>query len=219
MRLLSLATAFATLASASIAFADDDVAGKLSGYESEARALGTDLPALNKLSGVADNAVSSRPRSHIRSAIRHRGAAAVRSREQRNRRPRRRGDYYLAESLYQKGDKARRTRTSRRSPARQHSGRFYQPSLVRLIELAIVQQDDSNVTEYMSALDRAGTRSPSVPYVKGKYDFAHDKHDDAIARFAEVPKGSDYELQALFYTARRRSRRRISARRSRPTRI
>ena len=80
-------------------------------------------------------------------------------------------------------------------------GKYYQPSLERLVEIAI-KNKDIDASAYVSTLAglSPAIRQPAVPYVLGKYSYSQDKYDDAIAHFAEVPKGSDYELQALYFS-------------------
>src|SRR5262249_3946865 len=111
--------------------------------------------------------------------------------------------YYLAESLFQKGDRgAAHTYFADLVAANNVSSKFYQPALQRLIELAILQHDDTEIDKWMHALDAVnpGLRQASVPYVRGKYAFSKEKLDEALAFFNEVPKGSDFELQALYFT-------------------
>jgi outer membrane protein assembly factor BamD (BamD/ComL family) len=111
--------------------------------------------------------------------------------------------YYLAESLYQNKDRSgARTYFSQVVASNNTASKYYQPSLVRLIEIAIAQQELEDAKPYVEALDRLSPsqRLPSVPYVRGKLAFADGKYDDALAYFQDVPKGSEYELQALYYT-------------------
>src|SRR5262249_58464005 len=81
--------------------------------------------------------------------------------------------------------------------------KYSQRALPRLVELAIRQKDDSGVPKYRAALAALtpGLRLPAVPYVRGKYAFAKDKHDEAIAFFQDVPKGTESELQAQYFLA------------------
>src|SRR5690606_9610555 len=82
------------------------------------------------------------------------------------------------------------------------ASKYYQPSLVRLIEIAIAQQELEDAQPHVEALDQLspGLRQPVVPYVRGKLAFAEGKHDDALAFFQDVPADSEYALQALYYT-------------------
>ena len=100
--------------------------------------------------------------------------------------------YYLAESLYQKGDRgAARTYFDAARDRQRVGSKYYQPALERLVEIAIAQHD----TRRDRARSRRSTRSspaqrlPAVPYVRGKYAFSQGKYDDAIAHFAEVAEG------------------------------
>ncbi|MDB4954632.1 MAG: hypothetical protein JWO36_2201 [Myxococcales bacterium] len=200
MRLSSLATAFALLGAASAA-ADDNVANKLSGYESEARSLGTDLPALNQLTGaagarrLADAEVAYSLGDYDTAALMLFDLASKQGPETEA------ATYYLAESLYQKGDRgSAHTYFKQVIGTNNVTGKYTQPALERLIELAIFDKDDTDVADYVAALDRSNNQLSSVPYVKAKLAFSRGKIDDAITMFAAVPKGSDYELQALYYT-------------------
>jgi len=78
--------------------------------------------------------------------------------------------------------------------------KYYQQALVRLVEIAIVQNDIAAGTEAMGKLSATNGASGAVAYVKGKLAFAQAKHDEALAAFSEVPKGSEWELQALYYS-------------------
>jgi hypothetical protein len=111
--------------------------------------------------------------------------------------------YYLAESLFQKGDKVA-ARTYFSTLAKEETGsKYYQQSLERLVELAITLRDPAGVDEWLAAMDRVpvGSRRAAIPYVRGKWEAYQDKHDEALAWFAQVPKGSDYEFQAQYYSA------------------
>ncbi|MBA3452563.1 MAG: tetratricopeptide repeat protein, partial [Deltaproteobacteria bacterium] len=108
--------------------------------------------------------------------------------------------YYLGESLYRKGDKgAARSYFGQVVAANNSSGKYYALSLVRLVEIGIIQQDTAEVETHLAALERITPRLPQVPYVRGKFLFSQGKFDDAIAQFNEVPKGSAWELQAAYF--------------------
>ncbi len=113
--------------------------------------------------------------------------------------------YYLAESLYQKGDRgAAHTYFAQLAAAATTNSRYYQPALERLVELAIASRAATTATrdQWLGKLDRItpGLRLASVPYVRGKFAFSQGKLDEALAYFQDVPKGSDFELQALYFT-------------------
>ena len=182
----------------------DDVERKLAAYENEARQIGTNLPEPGKVStatgqrklvdaevafvlGDYDTAalmlydLSSKPGPDQLTAL-----------------------YYLGESLFQKGDKgAARTYFEQIAGAPGSTSRYYQPSLLRLVEIAIAQRDDSTIDKQVAALDAipAAARLPEVAYVRGKYSFSQDKFDDAIRAFSEVPKGASHDYQAAYFTA------------------
>lgn len=189
---------------AGAARADDEVSQRLSGYETEARNLATDLPTAQQLAtptmspnrlvdaevafslGDYDGAVQTlfdfvdKPGPDAEAAT-----------------------FYLAESMYQKGDRgAAHTYFAQLANAVTVNSKYYQPALERLVELAIAQNDDSDVATWLGKMDQIspGLRRPSSPYVRGKYAYSKGKFDEALAYFQDVPKGSDFELQALFYT-------------------
>lgn len=181
-----------------------DVGSKLAAFEAEAAQLVSNLPQPNQLAPTAG------PRrlvdAQVAFSIGDYDTAALMLFELATRPgpDQEAAMFYLAESQYLRGDRSSaRTYFGDIVKAGNVASRYYQPSLVRLIEIAIVQQDDADVADHLAALDRlsAGLRQPSVPYVRGKYAFAQGQHDEAIAYFQEVPKGSGYELQALYYTA------------------
>src|SRR5215208_5012711 len=111
--------------------------------------------------------------------------------------------YYLAESLFQKGDRgSARTYFTQLVADVGPSSRFYQQSLERLIELSLILRDPTGVDDWLAALDRvpADKRRASVPYVRGKYALSLEKYDDALRWFGEVPKTSEYSFQAQYFT-------------------
>jgi tetratricopeptide (TPR) repeat protein len=110
--------------------------------------------------------------------------------------------YYLGESLFQKGDRvAARTYFTELVKDIGSKSKFYQQSLERLIELSLILRDGEGVEAWLAALDAvpADKRNPSVPYVRGKYAFSLEQWDEALAFFAQVPKDSEYSLQAQYY--------------------
>jgi TolA-binding protein len=110
--------------------------------------------------------------------------------------------YYLAESLFQKGDRvAARTYFTELVRDVGKSSKFYQQSLERLLELSLLLRDTTDVEGWLAALDAvpAGEREPSVPYVRGKYAFSLDQYDEAAKFFSEVPADSEYGFQAQYF--------------------
>jgi len=202
MRTFSCSLVIATVLGSGVAAADD-LAKKLAAYEIEARSIGTDLPRPDQTSHatgmrkLVDAEVAYATGDYDTAALMLFDLVGKPGADQEPAR------YYLAESLFQKGDRgAARGYFADLISAGNVSSKFYQPSLQRLVELAILQNDDSDITKWMQALDaiNPGLRQASVPYVRGKYAFAKEKLDEALAYFDAVPKGSDFELQALYYT-------------------
>jgi hypothetical protein len=182
----------------------DDVDAQLAAYENEARQLGGDLPRPNQISGAAGQ--RRLLDAELAYSLGDYDAAALMlfelaTRPGADQEPAR---FYLAEALFQKGDRgAARGYYEQIAASGNVASKYYQPALERLIEIAIVQKDETNVAQHLAALDRIspGLRLPSVPYVRGKLAYAQDKHDEAIAYFQEVPRGSDDELAAAYFTA------------------
>jgi hypothetical protein len=201
---LRLVTAAAALL-AGPALASADVAGQLTGYEQEIRNLGNNLPSKEQLVGgiaaphrVVD-AEAAFGLGDYDTAIRELFDLVDKPGPDAEA-----ATYYLAESLYQKGDRgAAHTYFAQLANNATTNSRYYQPALGRLVELAIDSSDDADVTNWLAKLDQVppGLRQALVPYVRGKYAYAQGKYDDAIAFFQDVPKGSDFDLQAQFFIA------------------
>jgi TolA-binding protein len=110
--------------------------------------------------------------------------------------------YYLAESLFMKGDYvASRNFFVKLVKERGTQSKFYQQGLERLVELTLKLNDAENIDEWLALLDAvpAAERRASVPYVRGKYLFYHEKIDEAIAQFQQVGKKSHYYFQARYF--------------------
>ncbi|HEX7837314.1 MAG TPA: tetratricopeptide repeat protein, partial [Kofleriaceae bacterium] len=200
--LVAVLVAAASPASIGVARAADDVGARLAAFETEARELGADLPLPNQLPrGVGQRRLLD---AEVAYSLGDYDAAALALFDLASRPgpDREAASFYLGESLFQKGDRgAAAGYYEQVVQGGGASGKYYQPSLERLIEIAIAQKDDAKITEVVRALDQvpAGQRLPSVPYVRGKLAYAQGKYDDALAAFQEVPKGSDGELQAAYY--------------------
>ena len=187
-----------------VARADDDVEPQLAAFEVEVRQLGSDLPTPNQSSSA-----SGQRRlldAEVSYALGDYDAAALMLFDLASRpgADRETAAFYLAESLFQKGDRgAARGYYEQVVTGGSVAGKYYQPALQRLIEIAILQKDDAGVGEHIAALDRIspGLRLPSVPYVRGKLSYSQGKFDEALAFFQDVPKGSDYEMPAAYYMA------------------
>ncbi len=182
----------------------DDLAAQLAAYEAEAQKLGVDLPHPNQISGAAGQ--RRLVDAEVAYSLGDYDGAALMLFELANRpgADQETARFYLAEALFQKGDRgAARGYYEQVAVGGAVTSKYYQPALERLIEIAIVQKDDANLGRTIAALDQIspGLRRPSVPYVRGKLAYSQDKHDEAIAYFQDVPKGSEYEMQAAYYLA------------------
>lgn len=199
MRLPRLCAALLVLAPA-VANADD-LAGKLASYENEAQGLATDLPNPSELTGAAgekrlvDAEISYSLGDYDSAALVLFDLVGKQQASDMEA-----ATYYLAQSLYEKGDRgAARGYFEQIVKGGNSQSKYYRPSLERLVELGITHKDDS-AEQYVQTLQSMMASSPSVPYVLGKYAYSQDKLDDALTLFGQVPKGSDYELQALYFT-------------------
>ncbi|MEJ7596883.1 MAG: tetratricopeptide repeat protein [Kofleriaceae bacterium] len=179
----------------------EDVDKQLAAYENEARIIGTDLPRPNQLTGaqgqrrLVDAEVAFSLGDYDTAALMLFDIASRPGGDQET------ALFYLAESLYQKGDKgAARNYFEQVVASNNQAGRYYQASLIRLVEIAIVQKDSTNIDAHLASLDRVANRTSEVPYVRGKYLFSEGKFDEALTFFAQVPKGDEHELQAAYYS-------------------
>ena len=184
----------ALLASAAPAFADD--AAKVSSYEQEAHTLSANVPQPGALAFGTQHTLTD---AQVAFSLGDYDTAASTLFALANQPgpDRDTATYYLGETLYQKGDRGA-ARGYFAQVVAAPGGRYYQPSLVRLVEIAIVQRDMPGAGDALGKLTAAGA-TPEVAYVRGKLAFAQDQYDDAIGAFASIPKGSSFELQALYY--------------------
>jgi tetratricopeptide (TPR) repeat protein len=199
MRLSRLAATLAILLAPAVSLADD-TSRRLASYENEARQLATDVNLPDTSTGAAgqrrlvDAEVAYALGDYDTSALILFDLAGKQQGADNEA-----ATYYLGESLLKKGDRgAARGYFKQVVDMGNTGGKFYGTSVERLLDIAITDGDQTSATDALSALDR-GPRMPSVPYAKGKYLFSQGKYDDAISAFNEVPKGSDFELQALYY--------------------
>ena len=201
LHLRTIATALALLTGATLAHADD-LTNKLASYEQEARNLGTDLPRPNQTSVAQSQHQLVDAQVAFQLGDYDQAALILFELSSKSVGPEKEtATYYLGEALFQKGDKGA-AHTYFTEIAAIPTSRYYQASLVRLVEIAIVQNDPTGGQDALAKLTSigGGQQVPQVAYVKGKLAFSQDKFDDALAAFNEVPKGSDFELQAVFYS-------------------
>ncbi|MGE5180446.1 MAG: tetratricopeptide repeat protein [Acidobacteriota bacterium] len=181
----------------------DDITSRLDRYEQEVRALGSNLPMPNQRTQSAsqhrlvDAEVAYSLGDYDTAALQLFDLAAKEQGADKEA-----ATFYLAESLYEKGDLGTaHTYFKQLIDSSAPQSKYHTQSLERLIEIAIAQHDTSNDTAaLLGALQSSAASSPGVPYVLGKYAFAQGNYDNALQLFAAVPKGSDYELQAEYYT-------------------
>lgn len=202
MRRTKLAAAVALLIQAMPAAADD-IGNKLSSYEQEVSGFGVDL-AIPR--GTASGADGNRlPDAQVAFSLGDYDRAALilfdlLGQSTLPPEDKDKATYYLGETLFQKGDKgaAHEYFSALVGGTR---GKFYELALVRLVEIAIAQRDSAGGADALSKLEAIPGYSAAVPYVKGKLAFSDARYDDATAAFGQVPKGSEWELQALYFSA------------------
>ena len=215
MRLPKLASMLALLAvniAGGAAIAAPDAENRIASYESEAQALQSNLPASpNTMS--AQNGQKRLVDAQVAYSTGDYDTASLSLFDligKTQGQDKETATFYLGESLYQKGDygAARTYFQSIKDTA--VGSKYYQQSLVRLVEIAIIENDTAG-EEALRALEQTGAGNPAVAYAHGKWAFAQArdkddptkydaaKLDDAIASFNAVQKGSDYELQANYY--------------------
>jgi len=201
--LIAALVAAASAAGATTAAADD-IDAQLRAYETEARELGADVPRANQ--PLAAGSPRRLLDAQVSYALGDYDAAALILFDLAGRPgpDQETANFYLAEALFQKQDRgAARSYYEKVVAGSSVASKYYQPSLERLIEIGLLQHDEALISQAVASLDRvpAGVRLASVPYVRGKLAYAQGKLDDALAFFQDVPRGSDDELQAAYYTA------------------
>jgi hypothetical protein len=180
----------------------DSIDSRLGRYEQEARTLGTDLPQPNERGHAAsqhrvvDAEVAYSLGDYDGAALMLFDLVAKEQGPDKEA-----ATYYLAESLYQKGDLGTaRDYYKQLATSSGAYGKYRVQALQRIVEIAIAQRDESQDTLAALGALQSTTGVPSVPYILGKYAFSQGNYDNAIGLFAAVPRGSDYELQADYFT-------------------
>ena len=180
-----------------------DLSKQLTGYQEEVRGLGTSLPRPGRptTEGQGRRLVDAQ----VAFSMGKHDAAALMLYDLVQKPGE--GDahaalYYLGESLMQKGDRGSSRTYYQQLVSAGAAGKYYQQALERLLELSIALSDPEGVEEIQAKLlgIAASARRPSVPYVLGKYAFSLGKYDEALSYMREVPKGSAYELQAVYFS-------------------
>jgi tetratricopeptide (TPR) repeat protein len=206
MRLGKLAATLALLLASSTAIGAPDLKGRLAQYESEAQALGTNLPQPNQMSTetgqrrLVDAQVAFSIGDYDTSSLVLFDLVGKTQGQDKET-----ATYYLAEALYNKGDRGA-ARTYFQDVVNGSAGsKYYQPALMRLVEIAIEEHDPQSAEDALGKLGST-TQTAAVPYIRGKWAFSQGKddpakYDDAIGFFTSVPKGSEYDTQATYYLA------------------
>lgn len=108
--------------------------------------------------------------------------------------------FYMGETLFAKGDVSSSAGYYARLTTAQNLGnKYYQPSLLRLVEISIARGESAD--QPLALLDQIapGQRAPNVNYVKAKYAFSQKQFDQALADLGDVPKGA-LDFQVQYYT-------------------
>jgi len=171
-----------------------DIDSQLSSYETEARQLGTDIPKPGQQDGHGQRRLID---AQLQFSLGDYEAAALALFELATQQGPEHdtATYYLGEALFQKGDRGAARTYFTETVQKAAGSKYVQPSLRRLVEIAIAQNDFTEVDGYLAPLDR----SPEGVYVRGKLAFVQGKYDEAQTLFGEVPKGTTLELQAQYY--------------------
>jgi TolA-binding protein len=110
--------------------------------------------------------------------------------------------FYLADALFMKGDYLTAREDFKKVVYDFGEGDpNYQKSLERLLELSLKLKDDEGVPDLLARIDRIpeGRRSPSAPYVRGKYAYFKGDLDTAIKTFGPIPVDSTYYFQSHYF--------------------
>jgi tetratricopeptide (TPR) repeat protein len=110
--------------------------------------------------------------------------------------------FYLADSLFMKGDNLTARDYFRKVVLEFGEGDpNYPKALERLLELSLRLKDDEGVPDLLARIDRIpeAKRSPSAPYVRGKYAYFKGDYDVAIKSFDGIDQGSPYYFQARYF--------------------
>lgn len=198
MRLPKLATALALLLASTAASAAPDLKSRLATYESEAKALAANLPQPNQMSTqtgqrrLVDAQVAFSIGDYDTASITLFDLVAKTQGPDKDT-----ATFYLAEALHQKGDRGA-ARSYFQAVAQNPASKYYQPALIRIVELAILDSDTQAGEDALAKLTNTA-QTPAVPYIRGKWAFAQGRYDDAISFFNAVQKGSEYDAQATYY--------------------
>ncbi len=106
--------------------------------------------------------------------------------------------YMLGDSLYQ----LRNTKAARsffRQLVDLGPGRYYQESVVRLLEIASSTNDFEGVDELYSRLDSLQIVSPMLSYMRGKTLYRQKKYGDARESFQRAATDPSYAFVARYY--------------------
>jgi tetratricopeptide (TPR) repeat protein len=198
----SLAFALAT----GTAVAAPDVKSRLTTYETEARALASNMPQPGQMSSqtsqrrLVDAQVAFSIGDYDQASLVLFDLVGQPTTTAGDREI---AQFYLAESLHHKGDRgAARAYFHDLVKTSTTASRYHLPSLMRVVEIAIADNDITSGEQAVVALNNlsGGLKTAGVPYVQGKWAFHLSKYDDALGLFNSVPNGSEYELQAKYYS-------------------
>ncbi len=110
--------------------------------------------------------------------------------------------YFLADSLFHKGDLRTSQKYFRKLAADYPTSEFYQDGLMRLVELSLKLEDPSDIGDNLAKLEAVpvAKRKPAVAYVLGKYAYFSKDYDKAARIFDAIPKTHPYYFQARYFS-------------------
>jgi len=111
--------------------------------------------------------------------------------------------FFLADSLFQKGDNLSAKRYFQKIAAGSPQAPHYEQALERLLEISLRLQDPTGVKDILAKLDQlpAASQTDSVPYVRGKYAYYTQSYDEALRYFDLLGEKSKYYFQARYFAA------------------
>ena len=110
--------------------------------------------------------------------------------------------FLLGDSLYEvRRYQAARTYFQELVDQAQPTSSFYQPAIVRLLEIAARLQDYEGVDDLYDRLDDMENVSPSIHYTRGKTLYQEGRYEAARPWFQRAARDEDYAFMARYFEA------------------